>query len=139
MCAILLSVNPEYSKMIFSGLKTIELRKKIGLHFDIGKKIYIYTTSPNKVISGEAVISDIRQGSPIGIKHLVLKQACVSSSFYDRYFRESNFAYAIYLRDIIEYKDKISISELRMFYMTPPQSFCYIKNTALLKKLNSWG
>ncbi|HEM6916458.1 TPA: hypothetical protein U2I36_004255, partial [Providencia stuartii] len=57
--AILLSIKPIHANRIISGLKTIEIRRKIGQQFRENMKIFIYASSPTKKLLGSAMIDKI--------------------------------------------------------------------------------
>ncbi|MBC2689794.1 hypothetical protein [Pseudomonas kielensis] len=132
MREIIISIKPHYSSLIFSGAKTVELRKKIGSEFRTGKQIYIYSSSPVKMLSGEATIAFTQTGSPTEIKALAIEKACISEEDYDAYFSHHKKAYAIHLTDVIEYERKIPLLSLRKAGITPPQSYCYAERRTIL-------
>lgn len=57
MSTILLSIKPKYSKLIFDGSKKFEFRKIIAKK-EVDK-IIVYSSSPNKMIVGEAYVTGI--------------------------------------------------------------------------------
>ena len=48
---ILISVKPQFSRLIANGDKTVELRKKIPDNLS-GKRVYIYSTCPEAKVIG---------------------------------------------------------------------------------------
>lgn len=126
MPEIIISIKPQYSSMIFSGAKTVELRKKIGVLFKPGKRIYIYSSSPVKMLAGEATIASIQLSSPSAIEQIAFEKACISKENFDSYFFNSNEAFAIHLDNVIEYSSKVPLDSLRAAGITPPQSYCYV-------------
>lgn len=136
MREIIISIKPQYSSLIFSGAKTVELRKKIGSVFEPGRRIYIYTSSPVKMLSGEATIASIHADSPQKIKRMFLDQACISHSDFDIYFSNHTKAYAIHLIDVVEYEKKIPLLNLRKAGITPPQSYCYAEQRKISELIN---
>lgn len=68
MSTVLLSIKPEYAKVILDGQKEYEFRKrrcKTGVN-----KIVFYSTAPESKVVGEAEIEDIIEGSPSKIWEL---------------------------------------------------------------------
>ncbi|MDP9533130.1 hypothetical protein Q7L38_11160 [Pseudomonas protegens] len=126
MQEIIISIKPQYSSMIFSGAKTVELRKKIGLLFKPGRRIYIYSSSPVKMLAGEATIASIELSAPSTIEQIAFEKSCISKENFDKYFLNSNEAFAIYLENVIEYDSKVPLDRLRATGITPPQSYCYV-------------
>lgn len=71
MSTMLLSIKPEYAKVILDGQKEYEFRKrrcKTGVN-----KIVFYSTAPESKVVGEAEIEDIIEGSPSKIWELAKK------------------------------------------------------------------
>jgi predicted transcriptional regulator len=132
---ILISIKPEYTAHIYDGNKTVELRKKIGKEFSRGSKLYIYSSSPVKMITGEAEIADIFFAPLAQIKKKYLSYACISDAAFHAYFSNSPHGYAILLKNVKEYEKKIPLFVLRTIGITPPQSFSYIneKQTTFLQ------
>lgn len=126
MQEIIISIKPQYSSMIFSGAKTVELRKKIGVLFKPGRRIYIYSSSPVKMLAGEATIASIELSAPSTIEQIAFDKSCISKENFDKYFLKSNEAFAIYLENVIEYDSKVPLDRLRAAGITPPQSYCYV-------------
>jgi len=126
MQEIIISIKPQYSSMIFSGAKTVELRKKIGVLFKPGRRIYIYSSSPVKMLAGEATIASIELSAPSTIEQIAFEKSCISKEDFDKYFLKSNEAFAIYLENVIEYDSKVPLDRLRAAGITPPQSYCYV-------------
>lgn len=126
MRSILLSIKPIFTNAIYAGLKSIELRRKIGSDFFPGNRIYIYSSTPIQKITGEASIKKIHKGGPLSIKAQVLEASCVLSQEYDSYFEGSDMAYGIELDDVKCYQYPVSISVMKAKGIVPPQSFRYL-------------
>lgn len=62
MSTMLLSIKPEYAKVILENKKKYEFRKRRCK--DSVKKIVFYTTAPQSEVVGEAEIEKIIEGSP---------------------------------------------------------------------------
>lgn len=125
MNEIILSIKPQFSNAIYSKQKTVELRRKIGVRFTTGQRIYIYTSSPLKQISGEAKILRVEMLPISKIKSQYLAEACISSIDFDSYFSGCSHGYLIFLCEVMEYKNKIPLVKLSCANFKPPQSFCY--------------
>lgn len=123
--SIILSIKPIYCTAIYSKKKTVELRKAIGKRFQIGEKIYIYTSSPVQAITGVALIKDIQFLPLIEIKNLYQLSAGVSAQSIDDYFADKTYGYIIELEQIKELKRPVGILEISRLGFNPPQSFCY--------------
>ena len=135
MREIIISIKPQYSSMIFSGSKTIELRRKIGTLFEPGRRIYIYSSSPVKMLAGEATIASIQVGTPSAVSQVAFEKGGISKDDFDKYFLDRNKAFVIYLNEIIEYERKVPLANLRAAGITPPQSYCYATRDIILDLL----
>lgn len=127
MSDIILSIKPQFTKHIFLGNKHVELRKKIGNSFSTGKKLYIYSSSPEKAVVGKAIISKIEYLSIESIVEKHLLEACVNESFTRKYYENHTHGYLIWLKEIVQFDEPIELSELRKYDFIPPQSFCYAR------------
>ena len=128
MNQIILSIKPQFSNEIYNGNKTLELRKRIGKNFIINNKIYIYSSSPEKKITGHAVIKKIDKMTTLQIKHNVIELACIKESDFDEYYNGHEYGFVIWLKDIVKYKRPLALNELRKVGFSPPQSFCYVND-----------
>lgn len=131
MRTIILSVKPEFSKKICFGDKKIELRKQIGKYFVPGNKIFIYESSPSKILLASCVIEKIESINVNMITFDQLSSACVERTFYDTYFNDKKVAHLIYLENVELMQQPLTLEFLRTFKFTPPQSFCYASEALL--------
>ena len=122
---IILIIKPQFTNLIFSGHKTVEMRTKIGKEFVDGADIVIYSSSPVKAIVGLAKIDKIQYLQKKDILDEHLKSVCISKSFFDQYMEKREKCYLIHLRDVKKITHAISLKELKNIGFTAPQSFCY--------------
>lgn len=134
MKSIILSIKPFFTEAILDGRKAIELRKRIGELFVENTKIFIYSSSPVKAIVAEAKISCIQKKAPSDVEIDLLEKACVDREYFDEYFKKSSMAYLIYLKEVKKLDIPIPIVKLRQLGITPPQSFCYVNDSILIKR-----
>jgi len=118
---ILLSIKPEYSKLILRGEKTIELRKAFP-KFCTGY-VLIYESRPTKKIT---CFLKIKKTHIRSIKELIKfsKKAKVTRTFINEYFRGKDRGIAIEIERVFELEEKIPLERLKI---TPPQNFRYIR------------
>lgn len=126
---IILSIKPRFSNEIYSGNKSVELRKRLGSKFRSNAKIYIYSSSPERKISGHAYIREI-QTLPVGqIKLQYLKDACITGPAFDKYYQGHATGILIWLHGIVKYQSGVSLERLKEKGFTAPQSFCYVSDS----------
>lgn len=132
MKAIIISIKPKYVEKIYEGNKTIELRKSVGLSFIPNNKMYIYSSSPKKAITGHAYIDKIEQVSKNEIKQCYLDRIAISSDELENYLIDGKKGTMIWLKNIVEYQKPISLTKLKETGFTAPQSFCYASESITL-------
>ena len=122
MSAIMLSVNPEHVRNIFSGTKKYEFRKVICKR-DV-KKILIYSTRPVMKVVGEVAVKNVLERKPEELWKITSEFAGIDREFFDEYFRGKDKAVAYELGETTEY---VVGKELSEFGLTAaPQSFAYV-------------
>lgn len=122
MCAILLSINPQYVDRIMNGEKQYEFRK--SLCKKKVDKIIIYSTSPIMKVVGEADVEDILVDKPRTIWGKTKKYSGIEQRFFEEYYKGRNQAIAYKLTHIIRYKEPRELIDYGI--KNPPQSFCYL-------------
>ena len=120
---VIMSIKPEYVKRILEGTKKYEYRKtKTKLKIDI---IIIYETYPTKMVVGEVKVKNILIDTPLNIWLKTKEESGTSKEFFDKYFKNSKYAIAYELGEVLIYDKKKSLSEYGITYV--PQSFVYLK------------
>lgn len=124
---LFLSIHPEYVRLILSGQKTVELRRRKPRCVP-GDWVAVYSTTPERCLRGIAQVKDVRVGSVRDMWLRVREHAGVSRSEYDEYFAGSKQAIGIQLTNPITLLAPISLSELRNEWpdFQPPQGFRYL-------------
>ena len=120
---VLLSIKPKYAELIKSGLKKYEFRRKIFKKAR-GCKVFIYSTSPVKKITGVFDASVIHQDSPCRIWDMFGAYSGISEGEFFQYFRDCEIAYAIEIRNLVTF-DKPHDPSKYFLEFTPPQSYRY--------------
>ena len=122
---IVLSIKPIFSDEIYKGNKRIELRRCIGVFFESGSEILIYSTSPEKAITGSAKIHHIDFMSVTKITEQYLDDARIDLASCEAYFQGKANGYMIWLTDVKRYREPLHMQELKQVGFTAPQSFSY--------------
>lgn len=118
---ILLSIKPEYSKLIFSGEKTIELRRAFPKL--CSRYVLIYESCPTKKITGLLKIKKVHIKSIKKLLELSTK-AKVTKTFINEYFKGKEIGAAVEIERVFELKEKIPLERLGF---PPPQNFRYLR------------
>lgn len=122
MPTMLLSIKPEYAKLILDRQKKYEFRKhrcKTSVN-----KIVFYSTAPESKVVGEAEIEDIIEGSPSKIWELTKKAAGITRAKYLAYYHGYHNAIAYKLKNVVIYDPPKELSDYEIAHA--PQSFIYL-------------
>ncbi|MHA1357892.1 MAG: hypothetical protein ACTSRC_07275 [Candidatus Helarchaeota archaeon] len=131
-----MSIKPKFSRQIFSGTKKYELRKT-PIKNKSEKFVFVYESSPTKAIVGSFKINKILKNTPQAIWNAFKNEIGISQVEFFAYFKQKQWAYAIKITQPQEFKEHISLEELRELNESwrPPQSFCYLKNDSEVNSL----
>lgn len=120
---VLLSIKPEFAKLIFEGTKKFEFRKSIFKNSDI-KTVVVYASSPLQKVIGEFEIEDIINERLDTLWEKTREYAGIDKSYFNQYFATKEEGYAIKIKKATKYEKYLSLKD--DFNLTPPQSFMYI-------------
>ncbi|MCJ8279349.1 MAG: ASCH domain-containing protein [Rivularia sp. ALOHA_DT_140] len=131
---LLLSIKPEYASKIFSGEKTVELRR-VRTRLIQDDIVLVYVSSPTKALVGLFEVENIIQEKielQQDIKNywnLVYEKAGISSQDFEKYYQGASFFVGIFLRNPRKFDVSINLINLRKQIpeFTPPQSYRYLK------------
>lgn len=126
------SVKPKYVSLIFTGVKTVELRKTNLRGISEGSRVFFWESSPVKQLAGMArVVSWVREPLEV-LWNLISDMAGISREEFDEYFEGVESGVALFLEDAEEFHVKPKLSTLRRkLGFRPPQSFRYASHAEL--------
>lgn len=127
--ALLISIKPEYADKIFSGNKTIELRKSLPQQVNVNDSVLIYVTAPVSKIWGKCKIKSFLKEEKSVFWKKYKDLTGVSINEFDEYFLNKDFAHGIFLKDIIEFPEpKLDLKKTREIIpkFSPPQTYKYL-------------
>lgn len=133
---ILISLKPRYAAEMFSGDKTVELRKRRP-KVEIGTVVWIYVTTPVSAIRGYATVIHIETGTPALIWKTFGGKTGVSKSEFDQYFSSSRTAHALVLANVMEMKRVLPLNRIRELVgnFHPPQFFYHLNGARASMRL----
>ena len=131
---LLLSIKPEYASKIFSGKKTVELRR-VRTRLTIDDIVLVYVSSPTKALVGLFEVEKIIQEKielPENMEtywNLVHEKAGITSKDFYKYYEGASFFVGIFLKNPKKFHVSINLENLRKQIpkFTPPQSYRYLK------------
>lgn len=91
---VILSIRPNFCKMISCGQKVYEYRKRIFTRKDLDK-VYVYATKPICRIVGFFTIDEVIEDTKTNIWAKTHIGGGISKEYFDAYFKNSDTAYAI--------------------------------------------
>ena len=121
---VILSIRPIFCKMIFSGQKKYEYRKRVFKHIDIDK-VYIYATKPICRIVGYFTIDEVIEDKKSYMWEKTHKDGGISKEFFDAYFKNCDMAHAIKIGEVVKLDNPIDPKKVIMNF-TAPQNYRYV-------------
>lgn len=121
MKAVLQSIRPKWTKLIFSGKKTKELRKSEPTKIELPFKVYVYETKPG---AGAVIGEYTCEGTETSDwAEFFEKRSCVPLDDIKAYMGKGKIT-AWDISNVVLYDKPIPLSDFRL--SRPPQSWCYV-------------
>lgn len=130
--ALVISVKPQWAEAIFTGKKTVELRRRFVPHLAPDSRAIIYASAPISAVIGSVKIDFLLRDTPERLWPQIEYLADVRHSDYAKYFTGSTSAIAIFLRETKILKAPVYLPELRDRYgFNPPVSWRWAKSSEI--------
>ena len=125
---LIISLKPNYADLVFGGLKTAELRRRISTYVE-NRDVFIYVSSPVMQLRGGFRVGQVWSGSPQEIWQTVSNLAGVTREVFDDYYKGKNIAFALEIMDVWEFEKPLALKEIRRRFpdFVVPQSYRYLK------------
>jgi predicted transcriptional regulator len=129
-----MSIKPKYSDLIFSGVKTIELRR-VCPKVTQGDLILVYVSSPRMALVGGFEVEGIVSAPPEDLCKKWHSKAGVDQPTFLGYFQGSTTAYGILIGRTWQFDSATELKALRRSKggFHPPQSYRYVAREELVK------
>ncbi len=118
----LLSIKPIYAHSILSGKKKVEFRKA-SFKRDV-RKIYIYSSAPDKRIIGYFLVKEIVSDKPKNLWNKYNEVGSISKKDFFNYYLNKEIGYSILIDKAFKFRNPIDPKTV-IENFTPPQSFYY--------------
>ena len=128
---VLMSIKPEFVEKILSGEKLYEFRKSVFR--ENPKRIFIYSIYPEKRIVGHFTPEEIICRPPEELWNSFSEVSGISREDFFRYYADAEKGYAIRIDSLNVFDEPIDMDQYKEF--RAPQSFCYVENNELLRRL----
>ncbi len=125
---VILSIRPTFCKMIFSGQKKYEYRKRVFTRSDVDK-VYIYATKPICRIVGYFTIAAMIEDNPNVMWKTTHEGSGITKEFFDAYFSGCDMAHAIAIGEVVKFDTPIDPKEVIKNF-TAPQNYRYVCSTS---------
>lgn len=127
--AVLMSIKPQYSELIFSGRKTVELRR-VCPKMEAGDVVLVYASGPRMALVGGFEVGGIVTATPDAMFRNWGKAAGVTREAFDCYFAGSSTAYGICIARAWSFRKEAGLKALRdkLKGFHPPQSYRYLRS-----------
>jgi predicted transcriptional regulator len=125
--ALLLSIRPKHAEKIFSGVKTVELRRTRP-RLKNGDLVLVYVSSPTKALMGAFEVASVTAGSPNQIWKRFNGKSGLTKSEFDDYYEGAKQAFAVLLKQLWKFKKPVNLTQLRRkrIGFRPPQGYHYL-------------
>ena len=126
----LFSIKAEYSQMIYSKEKKVELRRQ-DIKIRNNEKCLIYTTSPIKKITGYFIVKK-KVRLPLSALWKKIKGiAGVTKTEFINYFEGCKIGTAIFFKYVKKFRTGLGLDEIKTIIenFRPPQSYYNLNNT----------
>lgn len=126
---LFLSVKPAFASLIFSGAKTIELRR-VAVQTAIPLNALVYVSGSMKSVVGKCQIVRQLVGRPEEMWELAREGAAISRSQYVEYYRGAKRAVLLELCRVSKLRRPVSLEEIESLWpaFRPPQSYRYVSH-----------
>ena len=139
--AIMLSIKPKYANKIFSGEKTVELRRVCPKGLSPGSLVLVYVSSPDQELRGAFKVSRVVREPLNALWKKVIRKAGVSRKDYDAYFKNKSHGIGIFIEELWCLREPVQLKQLKKTSKNfhPPQCFRYLrKENSLFEKFSKF-
>ena len=98
---VILSIRPNFCKMIFSDQKKYEYRKRVFTRSDLDK-VYIYASKHISKIVGYFTIAAMIEDSANVMWETTHEGSGISKEFFDAYFKNCDMAHTIKIGKVVK-------------------------------------
>lgn len=121
---VILSIRPNFCKMIFSDQKKYEYRKRVFTRSDVDK-VYIYATKPICRIVGYFTIAAMIEDSPNNMWKMTHEGSGITKEYFDAYCSGCDMTHAIKIDEVIKFDTPIDPKKVIKNFIAP-QNYRYV-------------
>ena len=131
---VILSIKPQFCKLIFDGVKRYEYRKRVFKRGDI-EKVYVFASSPICKVIGYFTVDGIINDTVSNVWDMTHKYGGIDRGYYDSYFCGCDIAHAVKIGEAILFSVPID-PYVKLDNFHAPQNYMYVDID--LEKLSVW-
>lgn len=124
LTSVILSVKPIYAQAIMAGTKKVEFRKKIFKK--PVDKVFVYSSSPEKMIIGYFTIKDVVEASPEELWEKYSKVGGIEKKDFFDYYSNSETGFSIIIKDYKRFEEPQDPADFFEKFCAP-QSYIYLE------------
>ncbi|MGH8017881.1 MAG: ASCH domain-containing protein [Opitutaceae bacterium] len=123
--ALLLSIKPRFADAIFSGEKTVEIRR-VRPRLRAGDLVFVYVSSPRCALEGAFEVERLLEAEPKQLWKFVAGRAGLPHKEFDDYLSGCEIAFGIVIRRRWQLAEPLHLKKMRKRRVDPPQSYRYL-------------
>ena len=120
----ILSIKPIYADAIVDQVKKVEFRKKV-FKKNV-EKVFIYSSSPVKMIIGFFTIAEIIEDTPDNLWKKFNKVGGINKDDFFEYYNEAEVGFGLVIDKVVKFEEGVDPIEF-IENFTAPQSFIYLE------------
>lgn len=128
----LLSIKPEFVKLILAGTKTYEFRRKAP-QMKGPTRFLVYASSPQRQLACEIVVDHVIQGKPEDVWRKAGQHGGIGRRIFDAYFHDAAQASALGIKSVKALSKPVDLGRLRTDMpggFSPPQFLKWLSTAA---------
>lgn len=136
---VVLSIRPKFIERILDGTKTIELRRRFPASMPAEVTVLLYSTAPVQALVGWGLLDRVVELPLAVLWKRFGSAASVTRDEFDAYFQGADTGCALSLTQVRQFPKPIQLTDLkRRFDFSPPQSYCYWKESLAVLGQHGW-
>lgn len=125
--ALLISIRPNFAEQIFSGIKTVELRR-VCPRVETGDLVIVYASGHEKSLVGAFQVAAVIKSTPTNIWKRFGSRTGLKKTDFESYYANVEIGYAIEISRTWRLRTPVKLAHLRRQPggFCPPQGYRYL-------------
>jgi predicted transcriptional regulator len=123
---LLFSLHPRWAGLVFSGRKTIEVRRRFITPTAAPTLAYVHQTGPGGGIVGSVVVSGVTKASVEDLRGPLAARTCIPTDLLDGYLAGRAHGMAVALKRPVRFQEPLPLDAMRSLGLQPPQLFTWL-------------